>query len=205
MTSAQECPVEPRRAEPADVLTPEEFEAEVQQIASPLMGTALRLTRSRVEAEDLVQETLFRAYRALDSFRKGSRFKAWVFRILHNVFINRGLREARAPAAVDPAEMSVPDGAHPVPALTTLGELPALIDAHLTDGVKHALEDVPEVYRVPFVLFSLADLSYQEIAHTLGIPIGTVMSRLHRARRLLKERLAETAHERGLIRGGRDD
>jgi len=205
VTAAPEPSVEPLRADRGETLSPQEFEVEVQQIASPLMGTALRLTRKREDAEDLVQETLYRAYRSLASFQKGSRFKSWAFRILHNTFINRSKREAQAPKALDPAEMSVKDVEHPVADLTGIEHLPKMADAHFSDEVKSAVDDLVEVYRVPMVLFALGDLSYQEIADTLGIPIGTVMSRLHRARRVLKERLGEYARDQRLAGGGPRD
>jgi RNA polymerase sigma-70 factor (ECF subfamily) len=164
----------------------------------------MRLTRRREDAEDLVQETLLRAYRGLSGFRRGSRFRAWVYRILHNTWINRSRREARAPTAVDPAEISVPDVDHPIPDLDALSDLPALQDAHFDDEVKAAVDALPEVYRVPLVLFALADLSYAEISAVLDIPIGTVMSRLHRARRALRDRLVEYARENRVAAGGHD-
>lgn len=159
------------------------------ELAQPLMAAALRLTRKRADAEDLVQDTLFRAYRALGTFEKGTRFKAWIFRILRNAHINRGKREAAAPAAVDPTEMEEPAPAATVADLSDLRELSGMADRHFDERVKAALDSLPEAYRVPMVLFSLGDLSYQEIADALGIPIGTVMSRLHRARTQLKNEL----------------
>lgn len=185
-------------------LTPEEFETEVQHVANPLFGAALRLTRSRAEAEDLVQDTLFRAFRGRNGFRRGTHFKAWVFRILHNTNINRARHESMAPKAVDPADLTVADTAHPVPDLTSLADLERLADAHFDERVKEAVDVLPEIFRVPFVLFALGDLSYQEIADQLGIPIGTVMSRLHRARRLLKARLADYVAGTRLSEGARD-
>lgn len=178
-------------------LTVDEFETMTTEISQPLMAAALRLTRRRHDAEDLVQEALFRALRSLKSFRKGSRFRAWMFRILHNVFINRIRRENMAPNAVDPADLSPPDVAHPVPDIGRIEELPGLTDHHVDDRVKAALDDLPDTFRVPLVLFALGDMSYAEIAETLDIPIGTVMSRLHRARRHLRKDLTEYAREHG--------
>src|SRR6188768_1845704 len=85
-------------------LTPDEFESMTTEMAQPLMAAALRLTRRRADAEDLVQDTLYRAFRSLKSFERGTRFQAWIFRILKNAYINRGKHEAGAPAAVDPTE-----------------------------------------------------------------------------------------------------
>jgi RNA polymerase sigma-70 factor (ECF subfamily) len=167
-------------------LTADEFETMTAELARPLMAAALRLTRRRADAEDLVQETLMRAWRALGTFEKGTRFKAWMFRILKNAFINRGKREAAAPVAVDFTEREEPAPESPVPSLLDLSELEGIADRHFDEQVKRAIEDLPEPYRVPLVLFALGGLSYQEIADTMEIPIGTVMSRLHRARSQLK-------------------
>ncbi len=174
-------------------LTPDEFETMTAELAQPLMSAALRLTRRPADAEDLVQDTLFRAYRSLGTFQKGTHFKAWLFRILRNAFINRGKREAAAPAAMDFTEIETEGKAPVVPDLTELRDLAALSDEHFDERVMHAVENLPETFRVPMVLFSLGDLSYQEIADTLGIPIGTVMSRLHRARAQMKKELADYA------------
>ncbi len=185
-----------------ETLTPAEFETMVTEIHQPLMATALRLSRRRAEAEDLVQETLYRGFRSLASYRKGTRFRAWMFRILHNVFINRIRREGMAPSAVDPAEMSPADHPHPIPDIRGIGDLPDVADHHFDDTVKAAVDAMPEVFRVPLVLFALGSLSYAEIAETLDIPIGTVMSRLHRARRNLREQLTEYATEHGYASEG---
>ena len=172
-------------------LTREEFETLVTEIHHPLTATALRLTRRRAEAEDLVQETLYRGWRAINSFRRGSRFRAWMFRILHNTFINRVRREKLAPVAVDPAEFTPRDRDHAPPSLRSIDELPDIADHHFDESVKAAVDALPETFRAPLVLFALGNLSYQEIAETLGVPVGTVMSRLHRARRRMREALAD--------------
>jgi len=174
-------------------LTAGEFETMTAELAQPLFAAALRLTRRRADAEDLVQETLYRAFRSLRTFERGTRFNAWIFRILKNAFINRGKHEAGAPAAVDMIEM---DSAAPeavVPDLRRLEELDGIADRHFDERVKAAVENLPETFRVPMVLFALSDLSYQEIADTLDVPIGTVMSRLHRARAALKAELLDYA------------
>lgn len=187
-----------------DVLSAAEFEAMTTELSRPLFATALRLTRNRDDAQDLVQDALFRGFRSLHTFRKGSRFRAWMFRILHNAFINRIRRAQLAPAATDPSDLDPSDHDHPVPDLRAIGELPDVADRHFDDRVKAAVDGLPEAFRTPLVLFSLGGLSYQEIADTLEIPIGTVMSRLHRARKLLRGELAEYARERGLgAEGGR--
>jgi RNA polymerase sigma-70 factor (ECF subfamily) len=173
------------------------------ELAQPLMSAALRLTRRRADAEDLVQDTLFRAYRSLATFEKGTHFKAWLFRILRNAFINRGKREAAAPVATDFAETDAVAPPVVVADLTELKELAAIADEHFDERVKRAVENLPEAYRVPMVLFSLGDMSYQEIADALGIPIGTVMSRLHRARTQLRAELRQYARSQRLAPGDR--
>ena len=185
-----------------DCLSNAEFESMTTEIARPLFATALRLTRNRDDAEDLVQEALYRGFRSLSTFQRGSRFRAWMFRILHNVFINRIRRQKLAPRAVDPTELQPSDHEHPIPDIRDIGELPEVADRHFDERVKAAVDSLPETFRVPMVLFSLGALSYQEIAEALDIPIGTVMSRLHRARRHLRTELAEYARERGLPSGG---
>ncbi len=195
-----EAPSEAGDPAEAGSLTPDEFEQMVLEIHRPLMSTALRLSRRRAEAEDLVQETLYRAFRSLGSFRKGSRFRAWMFRILHNVFVNRIRRESMAPTAVDPVDLRPADHDHPEPDTRSLGELPGLADHHFDDRVKAAVDGLSETFRIPLVLFALGDLSYQEIADALDIPIGTVMSRLHRGRRQIREELAGYAAEHGFVK-----
>jgi|SRR5262245_5959993 len=179
-------------------LSPDEFETMTTELAQPLMSAALRLTRRRADAEDLVQDTLHRAWRSVASFERGTHFKAWMFRILRNAFINRGRREAQAPVSVDFTETDRPARAGAPPSLTDLRQLAAMSDEHFEDCVKHAVERLPDEFRVPMVLFALGEMSYQEIADALEIPIGTVMSRLHRARARLREELAEYARSRHL-------
>jgi RNA polymerase sigma-70 factor (ECF subfamily) len=174
-------------------LTPGEFATMTAELAQPLMAAALRLTRRRADAEDLVQETLYRAFRSLSTFQKGTRFNAWIFRILRNAHINRGKHEAAAPAAVDMMEMETSAPPDVVPDLKSLDELDRIADRHFDERVKAAIEGLPEHFRAPLVLFSLGDLSYQEIADALDVPIGTVMSRLHRARAQLRTELLDYA------------
>jgi RNA polymerase sigma-70 factor (ECF subfamily) len=174
-------------------LTADEFEQMTAELSRPLMSAALRLTRRRADAEDLVQETIFRAFRSLPSFEKGTRFKAWMFRILKNCFINRGKHEAGAPVAVDFTERDAEAAPGIVPDLLDLAELDGIADRHFDEQVKRAVENLPETFRLPLVLFALGGLSYQEIADALDVPIGTVMSRLHRARTQLKVELLDYA------------
>ena len=148
------------------------------ELVPPLRAAAWAFTRNAHDAEDAVQDALYRA-----------------FRILHNVCINRAQRFVVPP--VDATDFDPEDNHHPVPDIRAIGELPSVADRHFDDRVKAALDALPEVYRTPFVMFSLGAMKYEEIAEALHIPIGTVMSRLYRARIRLREALLDYAHERG--------
>ncbi len=179
----------------------DEFETEALRHLDALYRTALRMTRSEADAEDLVQETYIRAFRFRDQFTLGTNMKAWLFRILTNTFINTYRRKAAQPEvtdlegvdefslyrrmADDRAASSSPD---PEAAL-----LNGVVDTEVTD----ALEELPEKFRTT-VLLDVEGFSYKEIAEMLGIPIGTVMSRLHRGRKFLQKRLYDLARERGI-------
>jgi RNA polymerase sigma-70 factor (ECF subfamily) len=185
--------------------------AEFEELALPhldlLLGFALRLTRNRADAEDLLQEALYRAYRGLDGFERGTNFKAWVFRILTNAFISRRRSAARAPVVVvldAAAEQGVAEEAAPADEALARELEDAATDwrrvyaEHVEDDVKRALDELPIEFRVPLLLSGLGGLRYQEIADVLNIPIGTVMSRLFRARQRLRRALREYALERGI-------
>jgi RNA polymerase sigma-70 factor, ECF subfamily len=179
----------------------DEFEAEALRHLDALYRTALRMTRSEADAEDLVQETYIRAFRFRDQFTLGTNMKAWLFRILTNTFINTYRRKSAQPEvtdlegvdefslyrrmANDRAASSSPD-----PEAELLN---SVVDTEVTD----ALEALPEKFRTT-VLLDVEGFSYKEIAEMLGIPIGTVMSRLHRGRKFLQKRLYELARERGI-------
>ncbi|MBI2922270.1 MAG: sigma-70 family RNA polymerase sigma factor [Planctomycetes bacterium] len=162
-----------------------------------LFGTALKLTRNSAEAEDLVQETFTRAFQHFDQFEQGTNFKAWIFRILVNTYINGYRRKERAPVLVDFTEMEpvYEEAAQETSFLNQPAE--SLYDL-LDDEVKQALERLPEEYRMVLLLASVEGFSYEEIAKMVGCPIGTVMSRLFRARALMRKSLVEYARERGL-------
>jgi RNA polymerase sigma-70 factor (ECF subfamily) len=169
------------------------FEEEVLQLADQVYRVARRLVSSREEAEDLVQETYARAFRSWRSYTPGTNLRAWVFRILTNLNIDRGRREQRAPAT-EPLEEGdyflynrlEEDGA---------ADEERVVERLSQDGIVRALSAVPHDFRDVIVLVDIGDFSYQEAAQILDIPVGTVMSRLHRGRRVLKRELAETAVE----------
>jgi len=179
----------------------DEFEAEALRHLDALYRTALRMTRSEADAEDLVQETYIRAFRFRDQFTLGTNMKAWLFRILTNTFINTYRRRAAQPEVTDlegidefslyrrmntdRAASSSPD---PEAEL-----LSSVVDTEVTD----ALEELPEKFRTT-VLLDVEGFSYKEIAEMLSVPIGTVMSRLHRGRKFLQKRLYDLARERGI-------
>ena len=142
-----------------------------------LYGTAYRMTRNAHDAEDLVQETFLRAYRAFDGFTPGSNIRAWLYTILHRVRTDAFRRSRRSPRTVE-----LPDEGPPVPppqdALAQGGE-----------DLARALDSLPDVFRSAVVLRDVEDFSYQEISRILDVPIGTVMSRIHRGRALLRAAL----------------
>src|SRR4051812_33865151 len=170
---------------------------------SPLYAAAMRMTRNPSDAEDLVQETYLRAYRGFGSFEQGTNLKAWLYRILTNTFINRYRAAKRRPDETDLDEVE------DLYLYRRLGGLEAarvsrsaedeLLDV-LTEGeVREAVESLPENFRLAVLLADVEGFSYKEIAEILDIPIGTVMSRLHRGRRALQKRLYEFAAGRGLV------
>jgi RNA polymerase sigma-70 factor, ECF subfamily len=180
--------------------TRESFEQEALPHVGELYGAAVRLSRNPRDAEDLVQETYLRAFSAWDRFIPGSNVRAWLFRILTNSFIN-GHRD-RARAARFGEERLRRACFSEERRLRAEDPETALVEARLGDEVQAALAALPAGFRAAVVLADLHDFSYHEIAEYLGIPVGTVMSRLHRGRRLLQARLAGYARACGLqLRG----
>lgn len=177
-----------------------EFEALAEGLEGPLYAAALRLTRKPADAEDLVQETWVRAYRSFAQFQPGTSFKAWVFRIEMNAFLNRERRRGKEPVLTDFEVEEPPERAASLEGETTAEGLETLFDRHVSDEVKRAVDDLPEEFRAVLVLNSVGGLSYEETAAALGCPVGTVMSRLYRARRLLRTALREYARQEGFLR-----
>lgn len=180
---------------------------EFEQVALPHMdamyGAAYRLTRNPRDAEDLVQDVMLRAYRFWDSFEKDSNCKAWLFRILTNTFINHYQKKKRSREVLSAAqaEQSVTDGVlvHEG-AMSQRDPEEILLDHTLSDDVARALEELPPEFRVAVVLCDVEGFSYKEIADIMECPVGTVMSRIHRGRRLLKKSLHDFAVNQGIIR-----
>jgi RNA polymerase sigma-70 factor, ECF subfamily len=176
------------------------FERDVLPLLPGLYSAALRMTRNPSDAEDLVQETYLRAYRGFGSFEEGTNLKAWMYRILTNTFINIYRKKQREPVTVqddDIQDWYLFDriGAAGVEASAESEVLEKLPD----EDVQRALEALPEGFRLAVLLADVEGFSYKEIAEILAIPIGTVMSRLHRGRRALEKALWETVRERGLV------
>jgi RNA polymerase sigma-70 factor (ECF subfamily) len=169
-----------------------------------LYGTALRLTRNPSEAQDLVQETLLKAYRFFERFEPGTNVKAWLFTILRNTYINMYRKTVRQQEQVDfeRIEPFYADTANePEWEWTDQEALEAMLRYLVQDDVKRALDALPEVYRIVVLLADLAELSYKDIATIIGCPEGTVMSRLFRGRRLLRKSLQEFARKSGYVKG----
>ena len=169
----------------------------------PLYSAALRMTRNPSDAEDLVQETYLRAYRGFGGFKDGTNLKAWLYKILTNTFINSYRARRRRP------EQTELDDVEDLYLYRRLGGLEAVaagrsaeeevMDLFTDAEVKEALESLPEQFRMAVLLADVEGFSYKEIADIMDVPIGTVMSRLHRGRKGLQKKLWEFAVARGLV------
>jgi RNA polymerase sigma-70 factor (ECF subfamily) len=166
------------------------FEEEVLELADQVYRVARRLVSSREEAEDLVQETYARAFRSWRSYTPGTNLRAWLMRILTNLNIDRGRREQRSPAT-QPLEEGDYFLYNRLEAETGGEDEERIVRRLSQDGIVDALSAAPHDFRDVIVLVDIGDFSYQDAAQILDIPIGTVMSRLHRGRRILKGQLAE--------------
>ena len=179
---------------------PDTFSSEVLGYLEPLYATAVRLTRNRADAEDLVQDTMVRALRFRDRFEPGTNLRAWLYTILHNTWRNRIRDTAREATDVDsehieelasradgPAELETPER--------------VLIRSTMGADLKEALDELPDAFRQAVWLRDVEEFSYAEIAKMLDVPIGTVMSRISRGRRLLFEKLAEGRGQRANVKG----
>lgn len=178
-----------------------QFEALSGERKRELFNAALRMTRNREDAEDLAQEALAKAYAAFHQFKPGTNFKAWIYRVLVNTYINHYRRRKRAPQVKSWEEMAVDgdaDYARPDPNKFSSPE-EAVLARMPDEEVQPALESLPDEFRIAVILSDVDDFSYKEIAKILGIPLGTVRSRIFRGRRLLRQRLAEYARAQGVL------
>ncbi len=179
------------------------FSDQAMEYMGSLYTAALRMTRNPADAEDLVQETYLKAYRAFAGFREGTNLKAWLYKILTNTFINSYRAKKRRP------EQTELDEVEDLYLYRRLGGLEAVAAGrsaeeevldHFTDtDVKAAVEALPEQFRMAVLLADVEGFSYKEIAEILEIPIGTVMSRLHRGRKALQKALHDVGVQRGLV------
>jgi RNA polymerase sigma-70 factor (ECF subfamily) len=182
---------------------PAQFEELAMEYMPALYSAALRMTRSPADAEDLVQETYLRAYRGFGSFQEGTNLRAWLYRILTNAYINSYRAKQRRPLESDLEEV---EDLYLYRRLGALEQAMAgrsaeeeLMAWFTDDEVKQALESLPEQFRMAVYLADVEGFSYKEIADILDIPIGTVMSRLHRGRKSMQKQLYEYAAARGLV------
>ena len=181
----------------------EDFTNDAMQYAPQLFATALRMTRNRSDAEDLVQETFLKGWRAFDSYQQGTNLRAWLFRIMTNTFINKYNSQQRRPQETELDEVEElflfrRMGAFDQSKMSQSAE-DQMLELFPDDEVKNAIESLPETFRIPVLLSDVEGFSYKEIAEMLEVPIGTVMSRLHRGRKAMQKMLYEYAKERGLV------
>ncbi len=176
------------------------FERQAEQVFPSVYGTALRLTRSREDAEDLAQEAIVRAYEAYDRF-DGANFKAWILRIVTNLYINRYRQRQRGP------QMASIDEESAIEPVADEGDIPGqlMFDGLLSGEVEEALSKVPDDFRIAVILSDLEGMSYQEIADATNVPIGTVRSRLARGRALLRRMLTTFATREGFVKASEID
>ncbi len=186
-----------------------DFAGEAMQYAPQLYAAAMRMTRNKADAEDLVQETYLKGFRSYHTFTEGTNLRAWLFRILTNTYINKYRAKQRRFDETDLAD--VEDlylykrmGSFEDPSIGRSAE-DSLMEMLPDAEVKHALESLPENFRLPVIMADVEGFAYKEIAEMLDIPIGTVMSRLHRGRKAMQKALYDYAVENGIARPPADD
>ena len=176
------------------------FEEQALPFIDQLYAAALRMTKNPADAQDLVQETFVKAFAAFGQFTQGTNLKAWLYRILTNAYINTYRKKQREPyqGTIDELEDWQLGGAESTTATSTRSAEAEAIDRMPASVVKDALQSIPEDFRLAVYLADVEGFAYQEIADIMKTPIGTVMSRLHRGRRMLRDLLADYAKERGI-------
>lgn len=181
-----------------------DFEAAAMPFVDSLYNTAFRMTRNSEDAQDLVQEAYFKAYRHYDKFQEGTNFKAWLFKILKNSFINNYRKNQNRPLQTDFAEIEDAFESRVSDEVTDKIKNPEdeFLEDVLDEDVQKAMDGLPDDYRMAIVLADLEGFSYKEIAEILEVPLGTVMSRLYRGRKLLEKAMLEYARQHGYLRNG---
>jgi len=177
------------------------FQEQALPFMDQLYGAAMRMTKNPADASDLVQETFVKAFAAFGQFEQGTNLKAWLYRILTNTFINVYRKKQRDPyqGSIDELEEWQLGGAQSATSSSSRSAEAEAIDRMPSGVVKDALQTIPEDFRLAVYLADVEGFSYQEIADIMKTPVGTVMSRLHRGRRLLRDSLADYARERGMV------
>lgn len=180
-----------------EVQKQEDFEDEIIPHLDAMYNFALRLTSDPSDAEDLVQDTIVKAYRFFSSYEKGTNAKAWLFRILKNSYINNYRKKSKQPNQVDYDEVSTFYETIRAERTDTSDLEDKMFRDLIDDDISQALEELPEDFRTVVLLCDVEGFTYEEIANMLDVPIGTIRSRLHRGRNLLKAQLQEYAEKRG--------
>ncbi|MFD0996769.1 sigma-70 family RNA polymerase sigma factor [Pseudoclavibacter chungangensis] len=190
-------------AEPSDAELTALFEEQALPFLDPLYAAAMRMTRNPADAQDLVQETFVKAYAAFRSFTQGTNLKAWLYRILTNLYINQYRKKKREPFTnpleeLEDWQLGSAESTTSHSRSNRSAEAEAL--ERMPDStVKEALQSLPDDFRMAVLLADVEGFAYKEIAEIMHTPVGTVMSRLHRGRRLLREKLGDYAREQGIL------
>jgi len=180
------------------------FADQALPLLDSLYAAALRMTRNPADAEDLVQEAMLRAYRSFHQFEPGTNIKAWLFRILTNAYINVYRKRQREPLKIPQEDVEEFDLYQELkdhdPQFSSTPET-IVLDSLVDSDILQAIDDLPEQFRLAVVLSDIEGFSYAEMAEIMEVPMGTVMSRLHRGRKALQKRLLDVARERGIVKG----
>jgi len=179
------------------------FQDEALPLLDSLYAGALRMTRNPADAEDLVQETMLRAYRSFNRFEPGTNLKAWLFRILTNAYINVYRKRQREPQKVSQDDVEEFDLYQELkdhdPQFSATPET-IVLDSLVDSDIIEAIDALPEQFRLAVILSDIEGFTYAEMAEIMDVPLGTVMSRLHRGRKALQKRLWDLAVERGIVK-----
>lgn len=192
--------LEKQRQVDNSILVGNEFQALAFEHVDSLYNTAVRMTKNALDAEDLLQDVYLRAFRFFHRFEKGTNFKAWIFKILTNTYINQYRKKINKPYHVDLEKIKYNYDIKEATAQTSAQESERLdYETLFDDEIKNALQQIPDEFRVVVLLADVESFSYKEVAKIIGCPIGTVMSRLSRGRKQLQNYLREYARKGGFI------